>query len=290
VTQDIIRSIQKEYQIKASTITPDDVKRLSEILIQKTNEAKEFEITKYKEIYSNNPTEFENAKKNIDETFLLAISIKGKNGEFLGSFDPLKIIEHEFPDDLISITFDGKWPYQATHNNVDPSNWLTVNLVFFKEDIFNLSNFDDSKLKGLSNFRLTGSNTTWVNGVFGELKQYFENKSNARGWLFGNDIYSILIAFPILPLVFLFAYKIDNIIGISSSQLNTISKVGILIPILFILLYGFRILFNYIRWVYPYIEYFNGKNNKTNIHKNLVWAPITAISGYVIIEFCKWLY
>src|SRR5262249_22687966 len=94
---------------------------------------------------------------------------------------------------------------------------------------------------------------TWANGVCDELIHFFDQTKSRRGWLHLQESYTGLLLLLGFPLSFNVVYYLDKMLRRVATVPEALS-VAIYVWSVLIVLYFFRILFNYARWVFPKVE------------------------------------
>lgn len=139
-----------------------------------------------------------------------------------------------------------------------------------------------------SNFRVQGYEATWANGVFHEINKYIETKKASFSWVHKHSIYDLML-FPLgLPLSFWACYKSSKFIELMFADSNIFAKNCLYVYIFFVMLWIFRILFHYLRWLSPLVEFQNIKN-KVTIHRFMFGTLLVGLIGSFLYDMIKFI-
>ena len=111
---------------------------------------------------------------------------------------------------------------------------------------------------------------------------FLKERSLKRNWLYSSLTYDALLYLLIFPLIFRTVYKLGSFLNLSN--LPNVLGVMFYIYIFIVLLLGFRILFNYTKWIFPIIEL---KNGSSAIHRGILYGIILGIIASAIYDICK---
>jgi hypothetical protein len=157
-----------------------------------------------------------------------------------------------------------------------------IEFDFDNTDIFDLTKNASSKTENMSAIIISGNNNSWVEGTYENLINLLKNSKHSRSWIHQRNIYDLFLWLVVMPLNFWNLITIENNFKIILNSFSSILRVGIYIYafIIFTLLY--RFLFNYFRWVFPYMEFYREDIRKGNKHR-IALTFFTAVILYPLI-------
>ncbi|HHF3091924.1 TPA: hypothetical protein ACPJ00_000787 [Vibrio diabolicus] len=279
-----IKSRQK-MQISSLSFDKDELRRFCDILQERANAAAEIEASLF---LQNDQTqeEYERNLVTLRESFTLKITIAGTNGEELWGTISEVFDSVNFPENVKSLYVDSQSTLKHVHNYY-PHNYFVVFLDFSKPKVLDFSLLPSYGTPNESNLEVSGYDATWVNGVFSELKNYISSKSSTLSVVHRHSIYDVLLWFMGFPLSFWicsrFSPYIENL-KISSVFFESALYMYSFVATLFV----FRLLFHYLRWVCPLVE-FRLANNKMLMHRAIFGVLSVGWFGQFAYDLVKWV-
>ncbi|MEJ8678438.1 hypothetical protein P0C22_07685 [Plesiomonas shigelloides] len=279
-------SNRQKMNISSLSLNKDELRRLCNILQERANSAADIEVSLF-HINGQTEEQYQENIKTLRNSFQLNITICGFSGEELwGSIDEV-FDSVNFPEHVKSLFIDSESTLRVIHNFY-PHNAFKIFLDFNKPKIFDLSLLPNNGTPNESSLEVKGYDPTWVNGVFNELKTFIANRSSTLSVVHNHSVYDILLFTLGFPLSFWVCSKvslsIDKVFGGDNTFVTSALYLYTFISTLFI----FRILFHYLRWVCPLVEY-KTSNNKMLIHRSLLATIIIGCIVNFITDIAKWL-
>jgi hypothetical protein len=277
---------RQKMEVSSFSLDKCDLRRFCDILQERACSAAEIEVGLFQQ-NEQTDDQYEANIKTLRDSFQLKITITGFSGDELwGSIEEV-FDSVNFPEQVKSFFVDSELTLRAVHNFY-PHNSFTIFLDFSKPRIFDLSLLPSSGTPNESNLEVKGYDATWVNGVFNELKTFITKRSSTLSVVHNHSVYDVLLWVLGFPLSFWvcskFSMSIDNAFGGNNAFVTAALYLYAFIAMLFV----FRILFHYLRWVCPLVEYKN-KNNKMLIHRALLGVLTIGWLGSFIYDIAKWI-
>lgn len=270
--------------IRSFSIDKQDLRKLCNILQERSTAAGGIEVDKYDKREGQSAEDYEKDKKLLGEAFELKITISGSNGaELFGTIDEV-FNSPNFPDKINSFYVNSESTLRGVYNWY-PRNSFELFLDFTKPKVFDFSLMPSQFTPNSSNFRVQGYEATWANGVFHEINSFINEKKAILSLVHNHSIYDVLVWILGLPLAFWACAKAAKIVE-SSTTLNAFIKNAIYVYIFFVMLLIFRILFHYLRWITPLVE-FKHKNSKVVLHRIVLGAILFAVGGTFVYDILK---
>ncbi|NQS88613.1 hypothetical protein HQ584_02325 [Patescibacteria group bacterium] len=273
--------------IRSFSIDKQDLRKLCNILQERSTAAGVIELEKYKKGGGQSEEGYEKDKKLMEEAFELKITISGSNGaELYGTIDEV-FDSPNFPDKINSFYVNSESTLRGVYNWY-PRNSFDLLLDFTKLKVFDFSLMPSQFTPNNSTFRVQGYEATWANGVFHEITNFINEKKAILSLVHNHSIYDILVWILGLPLAFWACGKTSKLIE-SFSVFNVFIRNAIYVYIFFAMLLIFRILFHYLRWITPLVE-FKYKNSKVILHRCIFGAILLAVLSSVVYDILKALF
>jgi len=278
----VISGRSRPIAIPACKLTSDDLRRLYQILEKKAKEAAELQVAAIQRQPGQTAEELEQLKVNVRSLMKLVVRVQGSDGHWTAASGPEALNEDALPDRLAVVEYDSGFLFRNTFN-IQPQNSFSVTINFGRTGILDLTNLAVQSDTNQSLANVVGSNVTWVDGVSDELQSFFRGrKLKIQSVLHSRYIYDVLVILIGFPGSFAFVYRIDGILKPRVSLPEALF-VALYVYIVLVALLGFRILFNYFKWVFPRIEGPSRVHGRADIHRAaIIFIALTLLS--LIVE------
>ncbi len=262
--------------------------KLFKILANKSEEAGKLEIESWTKSEKQSDEDYNDEINKVRNCFKLKLVIKEENGKAL--IGPMNVVLNspDFPEKIKSV-------YAVCGNdlksicNLFPKNSFEIFLDFSKPRILDLSFLPSHDTPNESNVKITGLNTTWVHGVFGEVMNFIEERASKFSIVHKNSIYDIFLWVLGFPLAFWGCYKLSTPIESIGNNINEFFRNAVYVYAFLVTLFLFRILFHYLRWVCPLVEY-RAVGNSIIKHRAFLATILIGIVGAFIYDLIKTIF
>jgi len=267
---------RKMSDLPGCDINLEFVKNFYNELKSLNNEAIDYELKNAQELYKDE--QLKNIEEFIKNNMKIIVEINGVRGEMLSSNNESIFDNEKLPNHISMIRFSNE---VLMRSGYIPGNVIKVEFDFNRIDIFDFRESPSNRSGNMSQIFIAGNNKSWVEGTYNNLINVLKDKKNISNLLHKRNIYDLFLWFIIVPMDFyvlaLFEENFQNLLYNLSSPL----RIGIYIYIFIMFLLIFRITFNYMRWLFPYMAFNIDKNRIRNIHKivlailwTLIFSPI----------------
>lgn len=277
---------RQKMDVSSLSLDKEELRKFCDILQERANAAAEIEVRLFQQ---NEQTEeqYESNKATLRESFELKITVTGTAGdEHWGAIGDI-FDSANFPEQVKTLYIDSDSTLRHVHNYY-PQNSFKVFLDFSKPKIFDLSLLPNTGTPNESYIEVKGYDPTWVNGVFSEIKSFIDRRSSTLSKVHNHSVYDILLWILGFPLAFWVCSKFSPSIESSFGGENAFVKGALYLYAFVATLFLFRILFHYLRWVCPLVEYRN-KDNNMLIHRAAFSVLTISWIGQFIYDTAKWL-
>lgn len=273
-----------EKKINSLSMNKENLKHLCEVLQERADSAAELEINNYKKTDNIDNEQFEKNKELIKKFFKFSIQITGKNDIMVsGTIDEV-FNSVNFPEEVKYLFINTEIKFNV--EKYYPRNQFNLFLDFTKPEVFDLRFMPSHETPNESKFEVKGYDATWVNGVFNEIDNIFKEKKSKGTIFHKNNIYDTLLFFVGFPFCFWVSYK-------SSKYIDTFSTNSFIVNALYLYVFVisltfFRLIFHYIRWVSPLVEYKSETNNMIK-HRVIAYGLFISIFSSFVYDLLKYL-
>lgn len=274
-------------KIKSLSLNREDMHKLCKVLQERAAAAAEIEVQKF-DRGQRSEDELAKALQTLREGFELKPTVVGINGEELyGSlaevFDSVN-----FPAQVKHLYINSEHVLIGTHNYY-PLNSFEIFLDFSKPSIFDFSLMPNLGTPNESNYEVRGYDATWVNGVFSEVNKFIIQRSSTLSIVHNHSVYDFLLWLIGFPLAFWTCFKLSNLIEKLGSGSNNFIINAMYFYAFIAAMFLFRILFHYLRWVCPLVEYkVNG--SKIIAHRAILFILACGIFINFLTDIIKALF
>lgn len=270
--------------IKSCSFDKTFLRKICDVLQERADAAAEYEITNY---VRRNETD-EEYEENINELragFVLNITIEDFNGKELSGTITEVFDSVNFPENVRSLYLNSKLRLKARYDYT-PKNHFKLFIDFSKPSVFDFSLLPSRATPNESNFSIAGYDSTWAHGVFNEISNMIKEEQTRFEFIHKNAIYDVLLWFIGFPYCFWMCFKLSNLIEKYFNSLGGFVKNMVYFYIFIISIFVLRILFQYLRWTFPLMEYKSNKN-KSLKHRIIIVALFLGLLTNFIWEAIK---
>lgn len=249
----ILRVDSRSKKLQSSKIDISDLKKLAREIIELNNVVSKNSIEKLDRNAFKSGEDYDKYKQSIEENYKISIFISGSRGEALLGQDETIFDKENIPDIITFVNINNSTSFENAFGR-KPDNFLSIDFDFGKPKIFDYTVNPSRETINESKIEIYGANRTWAQGAFERILNILHDRQTKRAWFHKNNIYDFIIWFFIVPLIFVNFALFESSMGIRIQDTSIIIKVSFYVYAFFIQLFLFRLLFNYARWLWPYLE------------------------------------
>ncbi|MDE0086381.1 MAG: hypothetical protein OXU23_11745 [Candidatus Poribacteria bacterium] len=270
--------------IAACVFSKDDLKNLCEVLQEWCSKASDEEI-KHHSPLNRTPEQFQADIAALRSGFELKVTVQGIDEERIYGTIPDVFNSPRFPDQVKTLYINSESDLRNLYNWF-PRNRFELLLDFAKPELFNLSLSPSISTPNSSNILVSGLDSTWVSGIYGEIANFIEKNRTRRKFFHRHSVYDLLLLFFGIPFAFWVAYKLSGLINSIFGGFSVFVQNGVYVCLFFLMLHLFKILFDYARWVFPIVEY-KSTTDTARKHRYILGGLIIAIFGNFFYDLIK---
>lgn len=271
-------------KILSFAVDKEDMRMFCNLLQEKSLAAAEIEVQKF-DRGNRTDDQLQEALKTLRESFKLRLTVSGDKGEELyGSIEDV-FSSVNFPNNVKSLFVNSAHILKDVHNYY-PKNSFTIFLDFSKPAVFDFSLMPSQGTPNGSNYEVQGYDATWVNGVFNEITNFIKRRGSKLSIVHSHSIYDILLWILGFPIAFRTCYLLSPYIEHIKANANAFLVNAIYLYCFFASLFVFRILFHYLRWICPLVEY-KAKGSKSIAHRIFFGTILIAIIRTYVLDFIR---
>ena len=279
-----ILTTELSQQIAACAFSKDDLRILCEILQESSHAAAEEKIVNYTPL--DRPMEQILADREVLRLgFELEVTVRGTDDKVLFGTIPAVFSSPRFPDKVKTLHINSELDLKNSHD-WSPRNRFELLLDFTKPELFNLSLLSSRATPNASNINVSGLDSTWVSGVYGEIANFIEKNRTRRRFFHRHRVYDLLLLLIGFPFAFWMAYKSSGLINRMFGGLSVFVQNGAYVCLFFLMLNVFTILFDYARWIFPIVEY-KSSTDTVRKHRYILGCLVIGVFGNFLYDLLK---
>ncbi|MEM8692445.1 MAG: hypothetical protein AAGG57_11235 [Pseudomonadota bacterium] len=263
-----------------------DLKELAEVLSDANASSRAIEFQKRDvDIFESD----EEAWRKIIELMPMEYNYRAKTGDSVQGLGIPSVNDRAFPEDLNTIFFSNA-SFSERAINVRPGNIVEAFLAFDKPTLrMDLQTLPSNPTENRSVINVEGNDEVWVIATTEKIRQFLVKKRATRPVIHGSGAYDSFIYFLFLPSVLWLFFKLSSITNAQWLGSQTVFfNVLVAIYTLLLLLQVGRFLFQYIRWLFPPMEYYKDSRTLAGFHRavaGLVFSGIFLSALYDIFRY-----
>jgi hypothetical protein len=266
------RSYTTNVPLPAIRIKASDLKRLYKIINDRAIQYRDRVLSHLGQLPNEPLAELERRQENVLQAFVTSVTITGMNGESTYGNDEAFFEEGNLPEQIKSVLFTTQTGPQITLNHI-PMCRIAVYLDFDRPPLFSLTRSSNQSTPNNSNYEIIADDENWFSAVKAELHEFFSSRESGINWLHHPLTYDVLSLFLAIPLAIWINYRIGVLLT-SKEKISEVILAVIFIYVFILLLYCFRLLLSYSRWVFPKVEIAN-KIKQPALQSRGAWIAIT---------------
>lgn len=277
--QNLIVPEDKDYTYKSSyrfqtmppcTLMLDDFKKLYEVLKNAATEGSEIEIAKVKKTPGQTDEDFDKFKQYAKTLFKVTIQIYGSKGDYIFTESPSIFSKSSLPDVITKIVFDNTQRFKAVLQQREPTNKFRIEFDFTRQNIFDLTTMPSEPTRNKSFVSIQGENDTWVSGTYNKIIEFLQERRNKHSLFHKRNIYDLFLFFFIIPINLRLLYNINRSLPAHFAELSAFFKVACYLYFFLSILLVYRLVFNYTRWIFPYVDLIVSPRKGAIVHRMIL--------------------
>ncbi len=274
-------------QIRCLSIDKEHIQRLLQVLKERCCSACDLELANLKQ-FDQSDEDFADFKDTLKDAYEVRMTVNATDGQqLIGAVDDV-LNSPNYPEDIKSIYIASDSVLKGVYNYT-PRNFFQIFFDFSKPKLLDFSLMPSQATPNGSTITVSGYDATWANGVFKELDSFVKKNPSNMTWIHRSGVYDLLVWIIGLPPGFWLCYKLSGFFGRLFGSFSIFVQSAAYVYVFLVVLFGFRLLFHYARWVFPIVE-FRIPRNKELAHRVVLGAIILGIVSSVIWDICKSLF
>jgi hypothetical protein len=266
---------RRDIRIANVVLSQGDLEELFLVIASRTKDAISLQVQ------SENPTLFENEEQIVREvTNCMRIShvVRDTKANSITGYDVPDLQGHDFPDDIQSIFISTRETFQAIATR-SPRNYVEAFISFVRTPVaLNFIYMPSNPTENGSIINVYGYNEGWVVSTFQKLKEFIEKKMGQRSLVHKSGVYDLFLYLIVLPPVLWLVYRIERSFPAIFDDIPRSAVIAIYVYTLLLVLVGARLLFQYLRWLFPLVEYVPRRSLGPQAHRKILWLLLSGLA------------
>jgi hypothetical protein len=279
------RGLLRSARVQPCLVSRDDLRKLYTQLDARTSEALEKHIAGLKRPPNVDEEAWDRTLKNLRHDAKLNITVLGANGEQIVARSIEALSDDELPDRITVARFDSAAALQFI--NITPVHRFHVHLDFTEPPTFANYNPWAQPTPNASQIEVTGSDQTWVTGVYETIMGFFRARRRHRAWLHAQRTFNAahwIVGFPAaLWIVYRLSYYVPQLSRMHPALLGAVYAYVFLISLLI-----FRGVIWLFRWLFPVVEIAGSRPKAVRGVLSLVLSSLFLALLYDVLKGIFW--
>lgn len=266
-------------------LSAEDLNEFSCLVVEANERAKKIELANLNLENFESP---EQAAKRVNDFMPVEYNYTAKNGDSVQGLGIPRTGDHSFPEELRSI-FISNASYCQRAIQVNPLNTVEVFFGFEKPTLkLDLQTLPSNPTENRSVININGRDEDWVISTADRISEFLRKKRAFRPIIHGSGTYDYFIYLAFLPATIWLYYRyaggaFSTWFDGQSIFLNVILGIyAFLVPLLLA-----RFLFQYVRWLFPPIEYYKKSRVGAYVHRVVAGAIVSTVLLSTIYDLIK---
>lgn len=245
---------QRGSRVRSGNFSKEDLSALFRLLEEQNRIACDNQIKNINPHQAD--LDFDRLKSDVTDHHLMTVRITDSNDNVISQNNERIFSRPDFPSEIKFVYFSNIHSFKAQFG-FEPRDSLSMFLDFSKPSLaINLITLPSNPTTNEGAYTINGMDGEWVDSTFAKISRFLDERKNRRNILHGSGFYDLMLYVFGLPIIFYWIYFIDlHIIGNFEPKLPTIVTIFIYVYFTLIGMIGFRFIFQYIRWIWPPVEY-----------------------------------
>lgn len=266
-------------------LSAEDLNEFSHLLAEANERAKKLELANLDLQQFDSPAQ---AKTRVEEFMPLEYSYTSKKGDLIQALGVPKTDERDFPEELDKFIISNA-TFGQRALDVAPLNHVSALFSFTKPSLaIDFLTLPSNPTENRSTIKVVGRDEDWVISTADRINDFLRRKRSFRPAIHASGTYDYLLLLIFIPsLIWLFIeYAESSIIDWSNSH-SAVLNMLLAIYVFFIFSTVGRFLFQYIRWLFPPIEYYKKSRVGAHVHRAVAGTIGTAVLLSAIYDVLK---
>ncbi|MEP3048653.1 MAG: hypothetical protein ABJL55_15055 [Roseibium sp.] len=256
-------------------LSADDLREFCELLKEANERAKDIEFQNLSIDKFESP---EQARERVDEFVRLEYRYVAMNGDSMNGLDIPRTNERTFPDDLLSL-FVSNASYTERAIETRPLNTVESFIDFEKPSLkIDLQTLPSNPTNNRSVINVVGQDEDWVISTADRIERFFKKRAAIRPLIHRAGTYDYLVFLVLFPIIIWFLHRLGPVGNRWLEKQTVFLNVLLGVYALFLILLFARFVYQYIRWLFPSMEYYKRSRIGAYIHRS-----IAAVVGSVLL-------
>lgn len=278
---------RRDITLQNVALSAADLSAFTNLIIEVNERAKKLEIARA------DPGKFESdedAQRQADEFMPVEYRYTDQMGDSIQGLGELDSETADFPNDMASFYISNtSFPKRAI--DIIPLNAVDALIDFKRPNLaVDMLNAPSNPTENRTIINVYGLNEEWVISTENKIQRFFEERKVLRPSIHGSGVYDYFIWLLFLPAMIWMYLRTGEIGREWIENQSMFTNVILAIYVLFLSLFGARLLFQYFRWLFPPVEYFKTSMLGANLHRAVASFFGLGIVGSAAYDILKGMF
>lgn len=266
------------------SVDKEDLRKLASLLEEHAKAAAELEIPHFTPA-ADDEDDLRRRQDALRQAFDLTVAVSGTDGrELVGTVSQV-FDSPNFPERVKTFYLASDVTLRAL--NYQPRNAFRLYLDFERPAVFDFRVLPGLPTPNGSNLEVEGYDSPWANGVFNEITRFFEGRKAKLPIVHRHTVYDLLLYSVGIPFAFWVCQRSSGFVNSLGSG-NAFLQSAVYVYLFAASIILFRVLYHYLRWVAPIVEYRSPRSGLGG-HRAVLAALALGVFGSFVYDVVKWL-
>jgi len=244
---------RRDIRVENVILNQTDLVNLISIIQNKTNDAQRLHI---KSIGPASLDEQKELEEDIQRVFRISYNIMDFEDNSFSGYDTINTNSGDFPDKIKSVYISNSEAFKEAANGRLPQNSVDIFIDFKRPSMaINFFNLPSNPTENNSIANVYGLNEDWVISTHQKVREFFDKRKTKRSFIHRSGIYDLFLLGVYIPILLWVAFRIESKFPNAIKESSIVSLIAIYAyGVLLSLMLG-RVIFQYLRWLFPIVEY-----------------------------------
>lgn len=261
----------KNIALGSTSWTLNSIRRMWRELNAIVAEQGEIELANWVQLPEQTPEQFEaNKERARREVFRILGTVEFDNDDAIHEFDPEIVNVEDDGPRIRYVYLSNIRPYEIAFG-AKPDHAFEVRLDLSSPSLFDANSVLSAPTPNNTSLAITGSRSGWKAGVEAVVRSNIPRRRPIRTWFHGAMIYDLFLFCGAIPFALYACWvlepQVDAILGATSPVVVGAAY----LYIGFTVLWGYRFMFSYAKWAFPFTEITDQKSSPAR-HRAIWWT------------------
>lgn len=276
---------RRDIRIENVVLDRTDIVNLMSLVQSKTNDAQELQFA------TENEALFESREKLEEEVrrvFRINYNIHDFKDNMLSGYDVINLDTGGIPENIKSVYISNINAFKTAASGRLPRNGVDIFVDFKRPSMaINFLNMPSNPTDNKSVANVFGLDEDWVISTHQKLREFLDSRKTKRSFIHRSGVYDLFLYVIYIPILLWGAFRIE-------SNFSSVFVESSVVFLAAIYIYGFvlslvsgRVIFQYLRWLFPIVEYSPKRSMAYKVHRRVIGFILSGLGIAILYDVIR---